>query len=153
MDHDKSEFLSGISIKNLLKKLEKNHINERLQNAKTFREYVMYKVIFGIKPILNRYGVLGTARTAYFNFAKKFSRLFWRDLFPLMRLLKPEEIKEKVDLILDYLEAFDIPKYRLNKQIIAEIEVHLVNTVRNIPNLLQEYEALHSRQSEEKTEV
>ena len=153
MDHDKNEFLGGISIKNLFKSLERDRINRRLQNAKTFREYMMYKVIFGIRPILNRHNVLGPSRTAYFNFAKKFGRLFWRDLFPLMRLLKPEEIKEKVDLILDYLEAFDIPRYRLNPQIIAEIEEYLINTVRDIPNLFQEFENLHSKQTEEEAET
>jgi hypothetical protein len=101
-------------------KMEKRQ--QWLERAKTPKDKCYRSLTFKIGEVLDRFGITGGARFDYYVFFRKIFKLVFRDVIGKGVLVPDEAFFKRLDMVYDYVEATMMEKYKLQPEIVGEIE-------------------------------
>jgi hypothetical protein len=113
-------------------------VKEALKKARSFKEFLQYKVNYLAIDVCSKYAVTGSHLLDYQAFAKMIIADWYRAYVEYS--INPELVN--IDDILEYYEkTWAIPR-RLDPEIIKQLEIELINLMQNIDKIKEEYENL-----------
>jgi len=126
------------SWRKVIEDLRIKRMNESLKKARSFKEFIQYKLNFLALNVCSKFGVTGTNVTDYVAFCKKVIADWYRAY--LEYTINPEMVN--IDDIFDYYEKYWAIPRNLNPDIIKTLEIELINFTQNIDKIKEEYENL-----------
>jgi hypothetical protein len=93
-----------------------------LEQARTPKDRCYRSLTFKIAEVLDRFGITGGARFDYYVLFRKIFKLVFRDVIGKGVLVPDEAFFKRLDLVYDYVEATMMEKYKLQPEIVGEIE-------------------------------
>jgi hypothetical protein len=101
-------------------KMEKRQ--QWLEQARTPKDRCYRSLTFKIAEVLDRFGITGGARFDYYVLFRKIFKLVFRDVIGKGVLVPDENFFKRLDMVYDYVEATMMEKYKLQPEIVGEIE-------------------------------
>jgi len=127
-----------VNLKEAVERYREKRRAETLSKAKSFREFLQWKINFLTVDVCARFGVVWPSIIEYQAFAKKVLRDFID--IALSSTINPSQIN--IDDIFDYYEKVWAFPRRLDPEIVRELELELIIFFNNIDKLREEYESL-----------
>jgi len=109
-----------------------------LRKARSFREYLQWKVNFLTIDVCGRFGIAGCLMVDYQAFAKKCAR----DVFNMVVESTVDPSKVSIDDIFEYYERTWAKPRGLDLEVVKALEEELLNLFNSIDRVRAEYETM-----------
>jgi hypothetical protein len=112
---------------------------ERLQESKTFKEYLHNLGMQSVSSTLTNYGISGGRAVNHYIFLRSCLKDIYRLIWKRLDEKGEEEVEATLDRILDFYEAEYVKRFDLMSEAVSEIELYLRSVVKNLRSLEEEY--------------
>jgi len=120
-----------------------------LKKARSLKQFIMYIAHIKCGDILEEFEIWGTKGIEYYAFVRSCVKDFFRWIFESTYGFTDEEIMAGIDKIFEYYAFWYLMKWQLNKDILAQLEVMLVDLFLNMDKHLTDYKWLELLREEE----
>jgi hypothetical protein len=125
-------------VRKVAEELREKRMREALKRARSFREYLQYRVNYLAWDVCLKLGVVGSRILDYQAFAKKVV-YDWYNAY-VEYTVNPELVS--IDDIFDYYEKYWAAPRGLDPNVVRELELAILDFIQNIDKLKEEFEKL-----------
>lgn len=125
-------------VRKIVEEFREKRMRESLKKARSFREYLQYKVNYLAWDVCSRFGVAGSRILDYQAFAKKVV-YDWYNAY-VEYAVNPELVN--IDDIFDYYEKYWALPRGLDPNVVRGLELAILDFIQNIDKLKEEFEKL-----------
>jgi hypothetical protein len=132
-------------VRKVAEELREKRMREALKRARSFREYLQYRVNYLVWDVCSKFGIVGSRMLDYLGFAKKVV-YDWYNAH-VEYTVNPELVN--IDDIFDYYEKYWAIPRGLDPNVVKELELAILDFIQNIDKMREDFEKLRRELAKE----